>query len=91
MIAFDHVSKSHGADGAAAVKKLSLTVGHGEFLVPIDVSGCGTTTTLKMINRLIVPSAGTIRLEGVDIAVLDAVWRRRRIGYAFQEIGLFRI
>ena len=91
MIAFDHVSKSHGADGAAAVKKLSLTVGHGEFLVLIAVPGCGKTTTPKMINRLIVPSAGTIRPEGVDIAVLDAVRLRRHIGYAFQEIGLFPI
>lgn len=89
MIAFDHVSKSYGADGASAVKNLSLTVGHGELLVLIGESGCGKTTTLNMINRLIAPSAGTIRLEGEDIAALDAVQLRRHIGYVFQEIGLF--
>ena len=57
MIAFDHVSKSYGTDGSAAVNNLSFTVGHGEFLVLIGQSGCGKTTTLNMINRLIVPSA----------------------------------
>ncbi|HVP33972.1 MAG TPA: ATP-binding cassette domain-containing protein [Steroidobacteraceae bacterium] len=88
MIAFDQVSKSYGTD-AAAVHNLSFTVGHGEFLVLIGESGCGKTTTLNMVNRLIAPSAGTIRLEGEDIAALDGVRLRRRIGYLFQEIGLF--
>jgi ABC-type proline/glycine betaine transport system ATPase subunit len=61
MIAFGYVSKSHGADGASAMENLSLTVGHGEFLVLIGVSGCGKTTTPNMINRLIAPIARTLR------------------------------
>jgi osmoprotectant transport system ATP-binding protein len=89
VIAFDRVSKAYGPDGHAAVQNLSFTVGQGEFLVLIGESGCGKTTTLNMINRLIVPSSGAIRLDGEDIAVIDPVLLRRHIGYVFQEIGLF--
>ena len=89
MIAFDHVSKSYGPEGTAAVHNLSFVVGHGEFVVLIGESGCGKTTTLNMINRLIAPSAGTIRLDGQDIAAIDPVLLRRHTGYVFQEIGLF--
>jgi osmoprotectant transport system ATP-binding protein len=89
VIVFDHVTKSYGTGSAAAVLNLSFTVGHGEFLVLIGESGCGKTTTLNMINRLIAPNSGTIRLEGEDIAVLDPVLLRRHVGYVFQETGLF--
>ena len=87
LIAFDHVSKSYGA--GPAVHNLTFTVGDGELLVLIGQSGCGKTTTLNMVNRLIAPTGGTIRLEGADIAALPAFELRRHIGYVFQEIGLF--
>jgi osmoprotectant transport system ATP-binding protein len=59
------------------------------LMVLLGESGCGKTTTLKMINRLIEPGSGTIRVTGEDIVRLDPVRLRRSIGYVFQEIGLF--
>jgi len=81
------VSKSYA--GAAVVAEVSLTIAAREFLVLIGPSGCGKTTTLNMINRLVEPSAGTIRIDGEDISGIDPVRLRRRIGYVFQEAGLF--
>jgi osmoprotectant transport system ATP-binding protein len=72
-----------------AVADLSLEVAEGELLVLLGGSGCGKTTTLKMVNRLVQPSAGSVRLDGEDVARLPAHELRRRIGYAFQGVGLF--
>ena len=55
----------------------------------VGPSGCGKTTTLKMVNRLIAPTKGQILLDGEDIARLDPVQLRRRIGYVIQQVGLF--
>ena len=68
---------------------LSLEVGEGELLVLLGGSGSGKTTTLKMINRLIEPSGGSVLVDGRDIAELTPHDLRRRIGYAFQQVGLF--
>ncbi len=92
MIEILGVSKTYGARGAggpAALTNLSLTVPDGEFLALIGPSGCGKTTTLGLINRLVDPDAGEVRLEGRDIAGQDAALLRRSIGYVFQEAGLF--
>jgi osmoprotectant transport system ATP-binding protein len=75
--------------GAVAVEDLSLTVARGELLVLLGGSGSGKTTTLKMINRLVEPSAGTVRIGGRDTRDFAPHELRRRIGYAFQRIGLF--
>ena len=72
-----------------AVDDLSLQVNDGELLVLLGGSGSGKTTTLKMVNRLIEPSAGRITIDGEDTASVDAHALRRRIGYVFQRIGLF--
>ena len=72
-----------------AVDALTLTVSAGELLVLLGGSGSGKTTTLKMINRLIEPTAGSVRLDGVETASLPPHDLRRRIGYAFQQVGLF--
>jgi osmoprotectant transport system ATP-binding protein len=88
MIELDAVSKVFPG-GVAAVKEVSLTIDEGETFVLIGLSGCGKTTTLKMMNRLIEPTSGTIRLAGQDILQQSPVDLRRGIGYVIQDIGLF--
>lgn len=76
-------------DDAPVVDGVSLTVARGERLVLLGGSGSGKTTTLKMVNRLIEPDDGRIELEDVDVASLPRHELRRRIGYVFQQVGLF--
>ena len=87
MIELQHLTKRYG--NQVAVRDLSLTVDEGELLVLLGGSGSGKTTTLKMINRLIEPSAGSVLVDGRDVAELAPHDLRRRIGYAFQQVGLF--
>ena len=87
MIRLNNVTKVYA--GKAAVRALTLEIADGEFAVLIGPSGCGKSTTLSLINRLIEPSAGTIAIDGQDIAHSDPVDLRRRIGFVFQGIGLF--
>ena len=89
MISLRKVSKTYDSGANYAVEDLTLEVSEGEFVVLLGESGCGKTTTLKMINRLIEPSAGTIMVAGEDTSAVDPVMLRRKIGYIFQEIGLF--
>ena len=88
MIRFEDVSKTYPG-GVRAVKNLSLQVEEGETLVLLGTSGCGKTTTLKMVNRLVEPSSGRILVQGDDIMEQDPISLRRRIGYSIQHIGLF--
>ena len=87
MIELQHLTKRYGDQ--VAVCDLSLEVAEGELLVLLGGSGCGKTTTLKMINRLIEPSAGSVRVDGDDVSQLAPHELRRRVGYAFQQVGLF--
>ena len=87
MIEIDKVTKSYG--DRRVVDRLSLTVGAGELCVLLGSSGCGKSTTLRMINRLIPSDSGSIRVGGEDVATVSAEALRRRIGYAIQSIGLF--
>ena len=88
MIRLDNVTKVY-PDGTEAVKEVSFEVGKGEFCVLLGTSGCGKTTTMKMINRLIPITGGNIYIDGVDNVKMDEDELRRNIGYAIQEIGLF--
>jgi len=89
MIVLEGVSKSFDGGGRFSVRDVSLRVPEGELLVLLGGSGCGKTTTLKMINRLLEPTAGRILVAGHDIRAADPVMLRRGIGYVFQGIGLF--
>ena len=81
------VEKHYGA--LAALAGVSLSVAPGEFTALVGGSGSGKTTLLKMINRLVTPDAGSIRVLGEDVATAEPHQLRRKIGYVFQEVGLF--
>ena len=76
-------------DGRSLLVDLNLQVREGETLVLLGRSGSGKTTTMKLINRLIDPTAGEIQVEGKRTVDWDPIRLRRRIGYVIQEIGLF--
>jgi osmoprotectant transport system ATP-binding protein len=72
-----------------AVAGVSLAIEPGTFTAILGGSGCGKTTTLKTINGLVVPEAGEVRVQGRLVADEPGPTLRQRIGYVFQEIGLF--
>jgi osmoprotectant transport system ATP-binding protein len=88
MIRFEQVGKRY-PDGTTAVDGLSFEVSEGELVTLVGPSGCGKTTTMMMVNRLIEPTSGRIFVNGEDIASVDPVRLRRRIGYVIQQVGLF--
>ena len=88
MIELQNVTKTYG-QGQAAVHGLTLSIAEREFAILIGPSGSGKSTTLSLINRLIEPTAGSVRVEGQPIELLDSVDLRRRIGFVFQAVGLF--
>ncbi len=87
MIVFDDVSKVF-ADGTTAVDQLSLTVPNGKLTVFVGSSGSGKTTALRMINRMVEPTHGTITVDGADVAGVNPVQLRLGIGYVIQHAGL---
>ena len=88
MIGLDGVTKRF-PDGTVAVDDLTFELASGEVLALLGSSGSGKTTTLRMINRLIEPTAGTISIDGRDIRSLKVHELRRGIGYVIQQAGLF--
>jgi osmoprotectant transport system ATP-binding protein len=89
VIELEQVSKRFNDAEQRAVDAISLAVEPNSLLVLLGESGSGKTTALKMINRLIEPTSGRIRVDGTDVQAQDPIELRRRIGYVFQEIGLF--
>lgn len=87
MIEFSTVSKVFPG-GTRAVDEFSLVIPSRKTTVFVGSSGCGKTTLLRMINRMVEPSAGTISIDGDDIADQSPVQLRRRIGYVMQNSGL---
>ncbi|CAL9427918.1 Choline transport ATP-binding protein OpuBA [Nocardiopsis dassonvillei] len=88
MITFEGAAK-HYPDGTVAVADLDLTVETGQTTVFVGPSGSGKTTSLRMINRMVEPTRGTVRIDGVDIRDRDPALLRRGIGYVIQQAGLF--
>jgi len=87
LVQFQNVTYS--LPNTTIISDLNLTVERGETLVLLGESGCGKTTTLKLINRLLTPSSGEVQVEGKSTTAWDPIELRRRIGYVIQEGGLF--
>ena len=87
IIEFEHVRKSYGEK--TVLSDFSLAVAPGDFVTIVGASGGGKTTVLKMVNGLLTPDAGTIRVMGRDIRAMDLIQLRRNIGYAIQGSVLF--
>jgi osmoprotectant transport system ATP-binding protein len=81
------VSKSYG--DTAVLSDISLSIEEGETFVFIGPSGCGKSTTMKLANRLVEPTSGTVLVHGKDIRSLDVAELRLGIGYVIQDVGLF--
>lgn len=88
ILSVDQLEKTYRG-GVKAVRDVSFDMDAGELLALVGESGCGKTTTLKCINRLLEPSAGRVLVEDEDAAGLDPVSLRRRIGWVMQGDGLF--
>jgi osmoprotectant transport system ATP-binding protein len=89
VVEFRNVSFAPPGVTAPVISDLNLDIRRGETLVLLGESGCGKTTTLKLINRLITPTAGEVRVEGRATLEWDEIALRRRAGYVIQEAGLF--
>lgn len=87
-IEFDRVTFRH-AGGVTILDDFSLSIESGETLALVGRSGMGKTTILKLINRLLLPQAGTVRIEGRATTDWNPIQLRRRVGYVLQEVGLF--
>jgi osmoprotectant transport system ATP-binding protein len=89
VVEFRRVSFAPVGVSVPVICELDLEVRRGETLVLLGESGCGKTTTLKLVNRLIDPPAGEVRVEGRATTEWDAIILRRRTGYVIQDAGLF--
>ncbi|HJP94558.1 MAG TPA: ATP-binding cassette domain-containing protein [Pyrinomonadaceae bacterium] len=89
LVQFHNVSFSLPTVSSPIISDLQLEVAQGETLVLLGESGCGKTTTLKLVNRLLTPTSGEVVVEGKPTTAWDPIALRRRIGYVIQEGGLF--
>jgi osmoprotectant transport system ATP-binding protein len=79
----------HAYGGRLALEDLNLAIAAGEAVALVGPSGAGKSTVLKLVNRLIVPQAGSVHVEGLDTRSWDPIRLRRRTGYVLQDVGLF--
>ncbi|MFD0898206.1 betaine/proline/choline family ABC transporter ATP-binding protein [Loigolactobacillus binensis] len=86
LLKMSHLNKIYG--DVKAVDDFNMEIEKGEFICFIGTSGSGKTTTMRMINRMLHQTSGTIEINGEDIAKMDPVKLRRKIGYVIQNIGL---
>jgi osmoprotectant transport system ATP-binding protein len=88
LVRFENVGFVY-AGRPPVISGLNLTVESGEMIALVGRSGAGKTTILKLVNRLLLPTSGRVVVEGRDTREWDGIRLRRRIGYAFQDVGLF--
>jgi osmoprotectant transport system ATP-binding protein len=89
LVEFRKVTYNAPNSSTAIISNLNLTVERGETLVLLGESGCGKTTTLKLVNRLYTPTTGAVLVEGKPTTEWNQIALRRHIGYVIQEGGLF--
>jgi osmoprotectant transport system ATP-binding protein len=87
VVEFSQVSFAHA--GTRILDNFMLTVGAGEVVALVGASGAGKTTVLKLVNRLLLPDTGEVRVQGRDTRQWDPIRLRRTVGYVIQEVGLF--
>lgn len=88
MIEFRNVSKDFGS-GTSVLSGISMVIPEGELVVLIGPSGSGKSTLMRLVNRLLEPTSGSVWVDGQNVAKADAVALRRNMGYVIQSIGLF--
>jgi osmoprotectant transport system ATP-binding protein len=88
-VEFSNVELRYNPNNRPLVSGLNFTVNQGEALILLGRSGSGKTTTMKLINRLLMPTAGEVKVAGKSTLEWNPIELRRRIGYVIQEIGLF--
>jgi osmoprotectant transport system ATP-binding protein len=87
VIGFENVRKEYPG-GTLAVEDFSLEIASHEAVAIVGTSGCGKTTLMRMINRMVDPTSGRVHIDGEDVAAMDPVRLRRSIGYVMQASGL---
>ncbi len=88
-VAFEKVRFRYRVDGPVILDNIDLSVNAGEVIGLVGRSGSGKSTITKLVQRLYVPEAGRIKIDGVDLAMVDTVWLRKQIGVVLQENFLF--
>ena len=87
MIQFRNICKNYGSK--FVLNNISFTIDKGEVFVLLGPSGCGKSTSIKLINKLLVPDSGQIFINNEDIALINDLDLRKKIGYVIQNVGLF--
>ncbi|HBV88182.1 ABC transporter ATP-binding protein [Desulfosporosinus sp.] len=88
MIVLEQITKKYPGQAMPAVDKLSISIPKGEICVLVGPSGCGKSTILRMINRMIEPTSGIVKINGEDVTQKNPDQLRMGIGYVIQQIGL---
>jgi osmoprotectant transport system ATP-binding protein len=88
VVEFDRVTV-HRPGGRTVLDAFDLSIDAGEVIAIVGRSGAGKTTILKLVNRLLLPTSGVVRVEGKQTQAWDGIQLRRRVGYVFQDVGLF--
>jgi ATP-binding cassette, subfamily B, bacterial HlyB/CyaB len=88
-IRFERIRFRYRADGPAILNDVSLDIGAGQVVGIVGRSGSGKSTLTKLLQRLYLPEQGTVRIDGIDLALADPAWLRRQVGVVLQENLLF--